>query len=335
MFLSKRNDGYYYLHYKDASTRWRRVTTGSKSKVGANNYLSAFKLQEDLPAKPHEITFSEFINQYIEYSAANHTITSTTRINYVLLSFRPFIKSIELKNVTPLLIEQYKQFRLTKVKPTTLNIELRTLKAIFNKAVEWGLISASPMKYVKLLPIPEERINFISVGEFQKIMDTIKLDWLRNFVIISVNTGMRRNELINLQWNDIDFDQGIITISNQDGFTTKSKRERIIYLNEIVSDLLKRLDTSTTYVITYPNGKKLYDNYVSQCFRDAVKSSGVSRKIHLHSLRHTFASWLVQKGVSIFEVSKLLGHSNVSVTEIYSHASPENLRKSVELLKVK
>jgi site-specific recombinase XerD len=68
---------------------------------------------------------------------------------------------------------------------------------------------------------------------------------------------------------------------------------------------------------------------------DTVKEAKLeNHRLHLHSLRHTFASWLVQDGVSLYEVQKLLGHSSIAVTEIYSHLQPEQLHETVNRLKV-
>ena len=71
---------------------------------------------------------------------------------------------------------------------------------------------------------------------------------------------------------------------------------------------------------------------ITKTFKKYVIKSKLNPKLKFHSLRHTFASWLVQRGVSIYEVSKLLGHSDIKVTEIYAHLKPENLRNAVELL---
>jgi site-specific recombinase XerD len=71
---------------------------------------------------------------------------------------------------------------------------------------------------------------------------------------------------------------------------------------------------------------------ISRCFKTAVRKAGINENIHFHSLRHTFASWLVQKGVSLYEVSRLLGHTNIKTTQIYSHLAPGNLINAVKKL---
>ncbi len=80
------------------------------------------------------------------------------------------------------------------------------------------------------------------------------------------------------------------------------------------------------------DGSPAKPSYVSKTFKKYVIKAQINPDLKFHSLRHTFASWLVQRGVSIYEVSKLLGHSDIKVTEIYAHLKPENLRNAVELL---
>jgi site-specific recombinase XerD len=87
------------------------------------------------------------------------------------------------------------------------------------------------------------------------------------------------------------------------------------------------------YVFTL-NGKKILDGWVSHAFKKAVRKAGVDSRLHFHSLRHTFATWLVQNGVGIYEVQKLLGHSSVAVTQVYAHLAPSELHGAVEKISV-
>jgi len=79
-------------------------------------------------------------------------------------------------------------------------------------------------------------------------------------------------------------------------------------------------------------GERITQKFISKKFKSYVIKSKINPDLTFHSLRHTFASWLVQRGVSIHKVSKLLGHSDIKVTEIYTHLKPDNLRNAVELL---
>ncbi len=105
-------------------------------------------------------------------------------------------------------------------------------------------------------------------------------------------------------------------------------------MNKTAAEVLLRCKEFNSYnqKIFIHKGRELIPKRVQNNFRKYIKEAGLNHKLNFHSLSHTFASWLVQSGVSIYEVSKLLGHSDIKVTEIYSHLRTEDLRNSVNLL---
>ena len=144
---------------------------------------------------------------------------------------------------------------------------------------------------------------------------------------------MRRGEIINLKWSDVDFDQRLLHVQNSDTFTTKTGKRRSVPMNVTVYQLLwnKSLGSNGEYVFMY-QGFKMRPDLVTHKFRYCIRKAGLNRKIHFHSLRHTFATWLVQGSVSIYEVQKLLGHSSIAVTQVYSHLAASELHKAVGTL---
>lgn len=114
---------------------------------------------------------------------------------------------------------------------------------------------------------------------------------------------------------------------------TKSKKIRTVPLSVKALQILNSREQfrKNEFIFTQ-EGEGITQKFISKKFKSYVIKSKINSGLHFHSLRHTFASWLVQRGVSIYEVSKLLGHSDIKVTEIYAHLKPENLRNAVELL---
>jgi integrase/recombinase XerD len=121
-----------------------------------------------------------------------------------------------------------------------------------------------------------------------------------------------------------------------ENFTTKSKKQRYVPVCEELVKLLKvKSETQVVnegFVFCKPDGCAYTGDYASKCFKDACRSLGIDKAIHFHSLRHSFASNLVQKGVSLYVVKELLGHSSISTTEVYSHLNVESLREAVKKL---
>jgi integrase len=166
----------------------------------------------------------------------------------------------------------------------------------------------------------------------QRILDAIEFEPLKQIVIFAVNTGARISEILNVQWIDIDFHRKTVRIAQRGDFQTKTKRERTIPLNETLYDMLAGMERKGEYVFCRINGDERDKNYISRKFKDVLRKIGLAEGYKFHSLRHTFASLLVQKGVSIYKVSKLLGHTNVKTTEIYAYLAPEQFHEEVNLL---
>jgi site-specific recombinase XerD len=144
---------------------------------------------------------------------------------------------------------------------------------------------------------------------------------------------MRRSEITNLQWKHIDFTSKLILIESDANFQTKTGKRRTLPMNSLVFNLLQLMYLSKTggYVIM-ASGKKIPDMWLSRRFKHYISKMDIDQSLHFHILRHTFASWLVQSGVPIYEVQMLMGHSTIRVTQIYSHLVPKQLRTSVEMI---
>ncbi|MEW5844191.1 MAG: site-specific integrase [Bacteroidota bacterium] len=181
----------------------------------------------------------------------------------------------------------------------------------------------------------------MSEDELLIILTNTPYQYLQDIFIVGFYTGLRLGELINMQWSWIDFFQsaggGQITVKCTDDFLTKSKKERIIPMSEKVrSILISRFNNSQhkpNEVVFYRiKERKLHQETISKQFKYAVRKSNLNDRIHFHSLRHSFASLLVQRGVSLYVVKELLGHENLATTQIYSHLQQQNLRDAVNLL---
>ena len=161
---------------------------------------------------------------------------------------------------------------------------------------------------------------------------------LKEFCTTAFYTGMRLREIVNLVWECVDFKRKIIIVKNINGFTTKNKKERIIPINSIIESLMldrfsrKNNADNNNYLFYRVMGIKLNEDYVSKNFKVAVRDSGLNDNIHFHTLRHSFASRLIQKGVSLFVVKELLGHEDIKTTQIYSHLQTQNLEEAIGLL---
>jgi len=239
---------------------------------------------------------------------------------------------LSLEELTGLHWEKYKRNRLSEISPVTVNIELRSLRAAMNRAFDWKLLSSNPFTRQKLCLVPEQPPTYFSVEDFEKLIVAITDDWFKRITLFSVLTGLRRSEVTNLQWSDINFTQKTLIVHSKADFKTKSGRRRVIAVSDTAMQILSDRQIVTgqvDYIFMY-NDKKINPNLLTKKLKKAVKKSKLKdQRLHFHSLRHTFASWLAQKGTSIYEIQKLLGHSDIKTTQIYAHLLPNELHNTV------
>ncbi|MFH1438048.1 MAG: site-specific integrase, partial [Pseudomonadota bacterium] len=165
----------------------------------------------------------------------------------------------------------------------------------------------------------------LSSEEAERLIDSASVS-LKHMILVALNTGMRKSEILGLTWRDIDF--SISTISIRD---SKNGDGRKIPMNETVlatlSDLGRKENDEKVFL--RPGGQPVKS--IRTAFENAVKRAGID-DFRFHDLRHTFASWLVMSGVDIKTVQELLGHKTFSMTLRYSHLSAQHKAEAVRCL---
>jgi integrase len=326
--LIQRSNGFYYLvTYLNGKRIWQ--STGSKTKPGAIRFIKSRKRKS---RKTNNLTLSQFKTQYATFAAANLAPSTVTLYSGAIYSFLKYCGDRNLSDYTPQLIEQFKVSHLKRVSPTKVNIDFRSLKSVFGTAVNWGLLQDNPFKRCKQLRLPQMRPTYLTPEDFQKLLSVIQYDWFRDLVRFAVATMMRVGEIVNLKWSSIDLERRLILVENTETYRTKTRKSRVIPMNEWVYYFLVRKERKNEHVFSFPDGKSLRVGYVSTRFTKYVRKAPIDQKIHFHSLRHTGATWLVQKDVPIFTVQHILGHSSIATTQIYSHIGVEDMRRSIGAL---
>jgi len=236
-----------------------------------------------------------------------------------------FFGDVYLDEITPEMIENLKAHRLNEgAKPATVNRILACLRTMLNKAIEWGKLKDTPMKKVKLFKEDNIRTRFLAKEELERLLDNCPIH-LKNIVVFAINTGMRRGEILNLKWSNIDFRNKCIHVEK-----TKSKTPRVIPINSALERLLINIreNSISEYVFCYHKNKI---DSVKTGFNSAMRKARIN-DFRFHDLRHTFASYLVMNGVDINTVKELLGHKKIEMTLRYSHLSQDHKLRAVETL---
>src|ERR1041385_6522138 len=324
-YLSKRSNGYWYIGYfDDGKLRWK--SSQLKIKSDALSILNDF--ENNLLVRTNSILFSDFEKHFV-LMQANILRESTLKEIYQrsFKVFKTIVGDRMLLSYTLKDVEQFKLKRIETCSPTTVNIEFRALRAAFNLAIKWQLLNENPFQKSGQIKLPERVPIYLQKDDLQKLLEKVKESELKEVYIFAVLTGLRLGEILNLQWSNIDFQRNLIVLDNATKFTTKSGKCRNVPMNNLVIEILRKrsLFRQICNWVFNRRGLPLTESFVSHKFKKYVEEAKLNDAFHFHSLRHTFATWLVQDGVNIYEVQKLLGHSSVKVTEIYSHLAASEL----------
>ena len=349
------------VHYVDLRIQGRRI----RKKAGKSKKLAELLLK-DLEIKAErgqlgfldrkEISLKDFFDQFKEYSKANHRPATQARYKSVVDNFILFIqKETAINKISQIsvdAIEKYKIYRRSVpvarnganvenvrkeavghgVKGYTLNFEITALRTIFNLAIQWKYLDKNPASGVKLIKTDDsKKRRFLTGEECKKLLENASKEDYPIFATF-LNTGMRRAELVNLEWTDIDLEQGTIKIQRKSFWLPKTG-EREIPTNWDIFDILRRLPKRGNFVFTDEKGKQLNPDEIRRNLVETAKKAGIKDLTEVHALRHTFASQLLMKGVDLPSVQKLMGHSSIETTMIYTHQTTDHLKQAVSKLK--
>jgi integrase/recombinase XerD len=274
---------------------------------------------------------NDLFKKYLNAIEITHTKNSWRHSRHSLEKFIDFVGSdTQVKDVTKSMAESFILTTYQRAKYSAA-MKLRHLKACFNKAIDWGYIDKNPFKGIKL-SIPQNNPIFINKKELELIVSKEANPTLTLLYRFAFYSGMRLSEITNLEWDDdVNMKEKLIYVQNKDPFTTKGKKERVLPISKSLKKILKGVKSKDGIVFSN-NGKKFNPTYVSKSFKKCVMASGLNSKIHFHSLRHSFASNLAQRGINLYVIQKLLGHSKITTTQIYSHLRNEDLVKAIKVL---
>jgi integrase len=332
MFLSKRN-GVYYLWFKRGQ-KWAKASCRTHLKSEALRFVREF--DSSMPSrKPISITLEQFLAQYLNHAA--NTISPKTYRDYMnrLHRFLGFAGNKLLEQVSVKDIDTYKVYLMKQgAKPNSTNVYLQILHCAFETAVRWEHMKSNPVKKVARLKVQKMPPAFMTQDQIKKFFETLPEFWRRLF-LFALLTGCRVSEIVSLRWEDVDLPGRTIRIGSKH-FTTKTKKVRIVPMHNVLLAMLEEMKSlaKSYFVFSKINGMPYDPSYVSNTFRMYRRACGLPSELHLHSIRHTFASLLVSSGVPIYSVSKLLGHSSVAMTQIYSHLLPEHLSNEVQKIQI-
>lgn len=273
----------------------------------------------------------ERINEFKSYLMYEKMFSSNTVNSYVrdLEEFNSFLESEYIKHVTYKDIRSYLAYMYNKkYSSRTISRKLSAIRSFYKYEVNKGVIKDNPCLLISNPKVEKKLPNYLSyneIGTMLEVPDTFKNNSLRDKLIIEIlySTGIRVSELVNIKVKDIDF------YNNQILILGKGNKERYVIFGNTLKDMLKEyisIKNDSEYLITNKYNKKMSTRSIEEIVKKIVKIDGIKNKVTPHTIRHTFATHMLNEGADLRVVQELLGHENLKTTEVYTHVSNERLR---------
>jgi site-specific recombinase XerD len=310
---------------RSTGTNDRRLAEAILGKVRAQIIEGRFF--ETLEEKTR--TFDELMERYLREHAAKKSEPRHYRGYFNRL--KACFGGRTLAEITPKLIVEYKARRYAAgLKPASINRELASLKKAFNLAMrEWEWCRENPVSKVSMEQENNKRDRWLSVEEEPRLLQGCA-PWLHDLVTFALHTGMRMGEILELTWWGVDVNRRTVMVVR-----SKNGERRTIPINETVMSVLKQKSKvrslRTDLVFCSQTFTSMEAGHLRRSFRVALRKARID-DFHFHDLRHTFATRLVQAGVDLYKVQRLLGHKSPIMTQRSAHHYPESLRDGVEIL---
>ena len=260
---------------------------------------------------------------YSDYTIKNYQLDLTDFFKYVNKS------NIDFFNIKNTHVRGYLKYLDTcNLKNTTISRRISALRTFYNYLLEKGFVKSNIFLNVKNPKLEKKLPNYLNYTEIEELLasiDTSSSEGLERRLLVEMfySTGCRIGEMVNIKISDIDFSSKTIKVMG------KGSKERIVYYGDYASkylkDYLKNKDRKG-YLFTNKRGEKLTIEEVEYIVRDIMKHISIKTHVTPHTLRHTFATHLLNNGADIRTVQELLGHANLSTTGIYTHVSSDRLK---------
>lgn len=320
------------IKYADVVIAGKRRRVSLKTKDSKVAHLRAAQLADDKQAeRAGKVSLAAFLERLKEYLKATRKDNTIYRYNQAwseLLEWRSFKY---LDEITPAVLDEFAVHQKAKLRKKTaagLNRKIQAIKTSMRQAEFWELLPPQNWQKVSKFKENKGRVEFHTPQELRQILDVFNKEW-QLIVLLGCRAGLRRGEIANLKWSDVDFKYNQLYIA-----PNKTENHRYIPIaDDLRLALLKAKHEAkkNTYVVNVGNTDNRNDkDYIGAYYRKAT--SDLPFNCFLHKLRHTFASHLVQAGVDLYRVKDLLGHTSIQMTEIYAHLAPSDLKSAVKVL---
>jgi len=275
------------------------------------------------------LTFSTFIHEHYMPHAKSRKRSWKAEQGILRRDILPALGEMRLDSITRFTLIRWQENMLGKgLAASTCNRALFLLKYAFNCARRWGFIAESPARDVQALPEKEFRERYLSEDEARRLLEELdaeKDQQAARAIRLLLFTGARKSEILTARWENVDAGRCILTVP-----LSKSGKARHIPLSDAALKVLATIPRSSEWL--FPSPKT--EGHMTSIFKawDRVRTKAMLKDVRLHDLRHSFASFLVNDGCSLYEVQKILGHHDPRVTTRYAHLAQDSLLRAANVV---
>ena len=332
---------WYWVDFRFEGIRYRKKSPDN-TQAGAKAYEATLRQRLargesiDAPTQDKSKTFEEFAKEWFDtYVKTNNKPSEQSSKERILrVHLYPRLGKTLLSEIATRQIERFKAAKQAEgLNPKTINNALAVLGTCLRHAEEWGHLETVPaIKRLKYEP-PEPKV--LTNNKIQDILSDEEEPLFNSMILVALKTGMRFGELSGLQWPDVDLQHGLITVCHSlvDGHlsTPKSGKARHIWMSPSLRAWFEDHHEADGYVFHHDTGQPVTYEQAKRAIRRICKRAAV-QPIGWHCLRHTFATTMLEKGISLSVVRDFLGHSNVEMTERYAHVLPSMMKEAADIL---
>ena len=279
---------------------------------------------------PQLMTVSEFLREFLSGVEAERSHRTFQGYRQTCDAFSKDYGALLLANVTPGDVQQFLLSLSGKASATKAR-QLRELSAAFNSALKWGYIERNPCKAVHVPRTPQNPPRILDKTEARRLLEAAEDTPFYGVIAVALYAGLRREEIVWLEWDDVDLEKGQIYVRNKAGHPLKDYEARTVPMPPGLVVILSTLERQGNWVFVSSKGARRSADQLSRRLKPIFRKAGIEGG--LHRLRHTYASHLVMAGVDLVSVQKLLGHSNITTTMIYAHVAQDHLKEQVKKLR--
>lgn len=331
MTVSKDKNGMWYYQFMLNGERKHGLCAGARTKIEAERAEMAFKyrMQQEqngiMPKEDVRIRFSRLIDLYLDYSKVNKKSwnTDVSRAK-VLLDY--FGVNTLIHTFRPALMESFKKYLLEDLERSkaTVNRYIEQLNTMFNMAVSNRYIKESPMKGVKKFRCEHHTIRYLTREEEVELYKHLP-EHLKLIVTVALHTGLRRGNILELRWEQINFDYKMVEV-----LKNKGNKKIQIPLSDTLCEVFSKIRREEGYIFINPETGLPYKD-IKKAFNTAKEKAGI-KDFRFHDLRHTVATRLVESGIDLVVVQDILAHSNIQTTMRYAHPVPKRKLEAIQAL---